>query len=51
MIGICLTARAVELDKEAQQLHYVSMDIYIGRANAFSLARKMIKMCQIPRGS
>ena len=38
MIGICLTARAVELDKEAQQLHYVSMDIYIGGANVFRLA-------------
>lgn len=30
MIGVCLSARAVELDKEAQQLHRVSLDIYIG---------------------
>lgn len=30
MIEICLTARAVELNKEA-----VSMDIYVGRAGMF----------------
>lgn len=43
MIGICLTARAVVLDKETHQLHSVSMDIYTGGANAFRLACKMEK--------
>lgn len=51
MIGICLTARAVVLDKETHQLHSVSMDIYTGGANAFRLACKMEKKCQISLSS
>lgn len=49
MIGICLTARAVEPDKRAQQLHYVSLDFHIGGANAFRLACKMEQNVSIPK--
>lgn len=45
MIGICLTARVVEVDEEAQQLHCVSMDIYTSGANAFRLACKVEQIC------
>lgn len=42
-MGICLSARAVGLDKETHQLHSVSMDIYISGANVFRLAFKTEK--------